>query len=441
MAMWSYLENGGLRCDVAAHRRFGKDDISLHFTATAAHQRIGSYWHMLPEAAQARKAIWDAINPRTGLRRIDEAFPKALRASTREQDMMIRFKNGSTWQVLGSDNYNSYVGSPPIGVVFSEWSLAKPDAFTYIRPILLENKGWAIFIWTPRGKNHATRAFESREQDPTWFTARIPATITEVFTKEELEKERLELIAELGSEQEGQSKFDSEYMVSFNAAVPGSYYAHAVEQLRAAGRINDRVEYDPRYPVDTAWDLGIDDYTAIWFIQRLPTRINVIDYYETSDIGLQQIVFEAIRPKLYRYGFHFLPHDVEVRELGAGGRSRRQTLHTMGVRPIRVGVAQDPEDRINAVRRMLPWCYFNLTRTRVGLEHIEQYSKKWNASLRVYTGPLHNEHSHGSDALGEYAVNAKLPSIKEVEKRDNPDDQWAKLFKKRRETQGNWKTV
>src|SRR6185312_8507339 len=133
--------------------------------ACSAFERVGTYWHMLPEASQARKAIWDAINPHTGRRRIDEAFPRELRQATREQDMLIRFVNGSTWQVVGSDNYNSLVGSPPVGVVFSEWSLAKPDSWTYIRPILAENGGWVLKIWTPRGRNHATRSFEARELD------------------------------------------------------------------------------------------------------------------------------------------------------------------------------------------------------------------------------------------------------------------------------------
>jgi hypothetical protein len=124
MPLWRYLERGGLRADVAAHRRWGKDEVALNWAAVAAQSKPGAYWHLLPEASQGRKAIWDAVNPHTGRRRIDEAFPKALRAATRDGDMMIRFNNGSTWQVCGSDNYNSLVGAPPVGVVFSEWALA-----------------------------------------------------------------------------------------------------------------------------------------------------------------------------------------------------------------------------------------------------------------------------------------------------------------------------
>ncbi|MCR5879412.1 hypothetical protein [Phenylobacterium sp. J367] len=155
------LRGGCKRADVAAHRRWGKDEVALAWAAEAAIRTQGTYWHLLPEAAQAKKAIWDAINPHTGKRRIDEAFPREVRHKRWEADMKVELKNGSTWQVAGSDNYNSLVGSPPVGVVFSEWSLAKPEAWGYLRPILAENGGWALFLWTPRGLNHATRAFES----------------------------------------------------------------------------------------------------------------------------------------------------------------------------------------------------------------------------------------------------------------------------------------
>jgi len=131
MGAWRYMEQGGRHAELIWARRSGKDEICLHWAAIAAHQRPATYWHMLPEAAQARKAIWEAINPHTGVRRIDEAFPHELRATTREQEMLIKFKCGSTWQVVGSDNFNSLVGSPPAGVVFSEWALAQPAARAY----------------------------------------------------------------------------------------------------------------------------------------------------------------------------------------------------------------------------------------------------------------------------------------------------------------------
>lgn len=405
-ALWRYLQDGGRRADVAAHRRWGKDDVALNWTAVAAMSKVGAYWHLLPEASQGRKAIWDAVNPHTGKRRIDEAFPPALRQQARDQDMMIKFANGSTWQVAGSDNYNSLVGAPPVGVVFSEWALAKPDCWTYLRPILAENGGWALFLWTPRGRNHATRAFDARKGDPAWFTLKSPATETQVFTAEQLAKERAELTAETGSAEEGEARFASEYLVDFDAAAPGAYYASLLNDAEKDGRIG-KVPYDPALKVDTAWDLGIDDYTAIWFFQQVGREIRAIDYFETGGEGLQAIARTAIASRPYVYGTHYLPHDVMVRELGAAGRSRFETLGGLGVSPIHVGAAMDPEERINAGRLMIPMTWFDAGRCASGLERLRAYRKRWSQTTRSYTGPLHDQASHGADAFGEFAANRR----------------------------------
>src|SRR3990167_1367341 len=106
-----YLESGGKRADVVAPRRWGKGEVALHWAATQIGENAGTYWHLLPEASQGRKAIWDAVNPHTAAKRIDEAFPKAFRARTVDAEMKIEFRNGSVWQVVGSDNYDRLVGS------------------------------------------------------------------------------------------------------------------------------------------------------------------------------------------------------------------------------------------------------------------------------------------------------------------------------------------
>jgi phage terminase large subunit len=405
-SLWRYLEGGGKRADVVAHRRWGKDEVALNWAAIRAVRRPGAYWHLLPEASQGRKAIWDAVNPHTGRRRIDEAFPPEIRERTRDSEMIIHFKSGATWQVVGSDNFNSLMGSPPLGVVFSEWSLAKPDAWSFIRPILAENGGWALFLWTPRGRNHATRAFEARSRDPAWFTLKSPATATDVFTPEQLARERAELIAELGSEEEGSARFASEYLVDFDAAAPGAYYAGLLGAAERDGRIG-RVPYDPALKVDTAWDLGIDDYTAIWFLQQAGREVRAIDYFETSGEGLQQVVRAAIAAKPCVFGTHHLPHDVMVRELGAAGRSRLETLGSLGIGSVSVGAAMDPEERINAARLMIPITWFDAERCAVGLERLRGYRKRWSRATRSYLGPLHDESSHGADAFGEFAVNRR----------------------------------
>jgi phage terminase large subunit len=402
--LWRYLDAGGRRADVAAHRRWGKDEVALHWAACSLMSAPGVYWHMLPELAQGRRAIWDAVNPHTGRKRIDEAFPGSLRERTVDGEMKIEFVNGSVWQVLGSDNYDRLVGAPPRGVVFSEWALARPQAWTYLRPILAENGGWALFIWTPRGRNHAVQSFEARERDPQWFTLRSPATATEVFTPEQLARERSELIAEAGSREEGEARFATEYLVAFDAPAPGSFYGTLLGEAQEAGRIG-RAPHDPALKVDTAWDLGIDDYTAIWFFQQAGREVRAIDYFETSGEGLQTIVREAIAAKPYVYGTHYLPHDVMVRELGAAGRSRYETLSGLGLARIEVGVATNPEERINAARQLIPVTWFDAERCAAGLERLRAYRKRWNRATASFGGALHDAASHGADAFGEFAVN------------------------------------
>jgi phage terminase large subunit len=342
------------------------------------------------------------VNPHTGRRRIDEAFPEEFRRNTWDSEMKIELVNGAIWQVVGSDNHDSLVGSSPRGIVFSEWSLAIPKAWEVMRPILLENDGWALFLWTPRGRNHATRAFDSRALDPEWLCIKASAETTGVFTPEQLQRERRELIAELGSVEEGEARYASEYLVDFDATTPGAYYASLVGAAEKAGRVT-RVPYDPALRVDTAWDLGIDDYTAIWFFQQVGREVRAIDYFETSGVGLPQIVQQAIAGKPYVYGTHHLPHDVMVRELGTG-RSRYDTLGSLGLSGISVGQARAPEERIHAGRLMIPITWFDAEGCAKGLERLRGYRKKWSRATLSWSGPLHDQASHGADAFGEFAL-------------------------------------
>ena len=147
--LWDYLENGGKRALAVWHRRAGKDDVLLNRAAVASFERVGNRWHCLPEFEQARRAIWDAVNPHSGFKRIDEAFPKDLRKRTDNQSMFIEFKNGSTWQLIGSDRYNATVGATPVEITYSEFALSNPSAWAYHKPMLEENDGVASFITTP----------------------------------------------------------------------------------------------------------------------------------------------------------------------------------------------------------------------------------------------------------------------------------------------------
>ena len=358
-------------------------------------QRVGVYWHMLPQADQARKAIWDAVNPDTSKRRIDEAFPREIRDSTRETDMFIRFRNGSSWQVVGSDNFNSLVGSPPIGVVFSEWSLADPQAWAYLRPILLENNGWALFIFTPRGRNHAHKTLLTAQSEPGWFGEVLTVEQTKRFTAEQLEAERRELVAQYGQEF-GEAAFQQEYYCSFDAAIVGAYYARLISTAEAEKRVT-AVPWEPGVLVHTAWDLGIGDSTAIWFCQQVGREVRLIDYYEASGVGLDHYV-KILREKPYVYGEHVLPHDAEAKELGTG-KTRTEMLRSLGIKG-RVIPQQSVDDGINAVRMLLPRCWFDKTRCERGLEALRQYRCDFDDRLKTFRPrPLHDWTSHAADAF------------------------------------------
>lgn len=222
-----YIDNGGKRAVLKWHRRSGKDDLALHLAAGRIFKRIGVYWHILPAYTQARKAIWDAVDPNKGIRRIDWAFPRELRKTTNEQEMKITFKNGSVWQAVGSDNFNELVGTNPVGIVFSEYALCKPEAYSYLSPILEENGGYAIFISTVRGQNHFTEMFDYALKNPNWYASRVDADQSGVFTEKQLQDIKQDLIRlhgkDFGLQIYRQEYFnDEQAVVSANAVFGGN---------------------------------------------------------------------------------------------------------------------------------------------------------------------------------------------------------------------------
>lgn len=395
--LWDHLERGGKRAIAICHRRWGKDDVCLHRASVAAHERVGNYWHMLPEAAQARKAIWEAINPHTGKRRIDEAFPPELRETTRENEMSIRFRYGSTWQVVGSDNYNSLVGAPPIGIVFSEFALADPAAWAYLRPILRENGGWAVFITTPRGRNHAATFYEAAKDDPEWCALLSPATETDVFTGSQLDLERAEMVREFGPD-EGEARFRQEYLCSFSAGVIGAYYGHAMELAEQDGRIG-AMPWLPHLPVHTGWDLGRRDSTTIWFFQLVGMELHFIDYIENNGVDITWYAKELDR-RPYKYGTHALPHDAESEYLAAD-KTIAGSLRVLGHRTqVIVPRTDNVDQEINAVRLILPRCRFDKTKCERGIAGLQNYRRAWDEHRKVYNDrPLHDWASHPADGF------------------------------------------
>jgi len=404
LALWDHLQAGGKRALAVWHRRAGKDEVCLHHTAVAAWERPSNYWHCLPEYNQARKSIWTAINAHTGKRRIDEAFPDAMRESTNDQEMFIRFKNGSTWQLIGSDRYDATVGAGVAGITYSEWALANPSAWAYHRPMLAENNGWAAFITTPRGRNHALALFEHASQSPNWFCERLTALDTGALSDDKLNEALLEYQALYGLDV-GAAQFKQEYLCDWNAAILGAFYALEMLSVRNEERIAP-IEPIAGEPVHRAWDLGVGDDTSIWWFQAVGAQLFVLDHYASSGVGLEHyrdVIAERHRERGWKHGEDHVPHDAKIKEWGSG-RTRIETMQGMGLHPILVP-HHSLDDGINAARRTLPLCVFHPRTEATGIAALEQYRREWDDEKKAFrANPVHDWTSHPADAFRYLAM-------------------------------------
>jgi hypothetical protein len=391
-----YLVNTpGARAIEIAHRRWGKDEIVLAATCELAHKRIASYWHCLPEYEQGRKALWNAINAHTGKRRIDEAFPPEIRESKDEQQMLIKLKCGSTWQIIGSDRYDATVGAGVAGIAYSEWALANPSAWAYHRPMLEENNGWAAFITTPRGRNHAKAMYDMAKSNPRWFAEISTVHDTGALTPEQITESLKEYIALYG-EDVGQAQFEQEYLCSFNAAILGAYFAREMMALRADGRIKE-IEPIPGKPVHRAWDIGVRDDTSIWWFQVVGGRPMIFDCYTASGAGVDHYA-EVVHAKPYAPGIDLVPHDAKVKEWGTG-RTRVETMEALNLRPQLVPMATFL-DGINAARLTLKKAVFHPRCEEKGIAALEQYRREWDDEKKTFKATdVHDWTAHLSAAF------------------------------------------
>lgn len=401
--LWAYMQSGGKRALAICHRRWGKDEVALHWTACAAHQRIADYWHCLPEYTQARKAIWTAVNPHTGRRRIDEAFPHSLRKSTNETEMYIRFKNGSGWRVVGSDNPNSLVGTAPAGIVFSEYALSNPATWGYLSPILEENGGWSMMITTPRGRNHAYSTFQLARASDKWL-AEMSSVRESGFSLERVEEARHEYHAIFGRDA-GDALIEQEYFCSFDAAILGSYWGKLLAEARLAGRICE-FPIEPNFPVHRAWDLGRKNHMVIWFFQIIGTQIRIVDFIQGHAVGIPGFARIIREEKNIRGGIDYVPHDARVTELGTE-KTRLETMQACGLAPEIVAM-MGVHDGINAGSRILPRCWFRETACKEGIEGLGHYRGEWDQDTRRFSDtPVKDWSEHVGSAFRYLAASVE----------------------------------
>lgn len=397
--IWTYFEKGGKRAIAVCHRRFGKDLLGINLIGVKGQQRVGLYFHMFPTYAQGRKVAWEGF--RKDGQRFINSFPKELVKATNNNEMRVTFWNDSVYQVVGTDNIDRLVGTNPIGIVFSEYALADPRAWNYVRPILAENGGWALFIYTPRGKNHGWDLLSAARTLPRWFTTVIGNDLTGYIPLEEIEEDRL-----MGMPEE---LIQQEYYCSFDAGMVGSYWGDLMEKAEKEGRITD-VPYDPTLPVYTAWDIGVNDQTVIWFFQRDGLMVNFIDYYVMDGKGVEHYA-KVVHEKPYAYGpYHLGPHDLQQREWGNNAMPKiaaaaQHGIHFKCVKKVAF------QEGIDAARRQIGHCRFDKHKCEHGIRAMKEYSKQWDDKKAMFLDKHdHNWASHPADAFKTFSLGFTIKS-------------------------------
>jgi phage terminase large subunit len=380
------------------HRRAGKDSCSLQVCAIASQMRVGTYWHMLPSLQQGRRVVWEARD-KLGRRMINQAFPEGMRlGSPNESNMKIEFANGSVWQVVGSDNFDSLVGSNPIGIVFSEYSIADPDAWEYFRPILKENDGWAVFIYTPRGKTHGHTlyniAVEEAKTNPFWHASKLTINDTGIMTDQDVEDE-----VRQGMSRE---KAMQEFYCSFDIGMEGAFYTEALAWAEKAGNIGDH-PWNPDRPVDTWWDIGMRDNTSVIFTQQsMEGNPIVIDHQSRRNWGAPDWAKE-INSLPYSYSSHNGPHDLEQREWGTTV-TRQETAERHGLR-FEIVPKIPVQDGIDAVRSIIRRAKWDRKATQSLRDNLAYYHREWDDKRQIFKDkPQHDHSSHDADAMRTLAV-------------------------------------
>lgn len=366
------------------HRRAGKDEIVLNAISNLADTEIGTYWHCFPEYKQARKAIWNGINAHTGQRRIFDHFPPATIKRMQDDDMFIELHSGSTFQLLGSDRYDATVGSGPRGIAYSEWALSNPSAWAYHSPMIRETKGWAAFITTPRGNNHAKAMFDRAQTSPAWFSERLSVEQTRALSEADLQEALLEY-QDLHGEDMGRAFFEQEYLCSWAGAMVGAYFGAEMNRAEREGRIRS-VPINPAHPVHTAWDLGKAANNPIWCFQVINGRPFIVDFYRPHSDDVEEWC-EWLNERGYR-GTDYVPHDAIVSDWGTN-RTRIEVLQRLKRNPHRIARVS-VEDGRQAARQTIKEAFFHLggdergERMSLGVEGLKQYRREWDDELKVF---------------------------------------------------------
>lgn len=389
---------------IVAHRRAGKtvacvmDLIDAALRCTKPNPRFA---YVAPYYTQAKDIAWSYV------KQYGSPIPGA---QINESELRLDLPNGARVRLYGAENYDRLRGLYFDGIVLDEYADMDPRVWPQVvRPALSDRNGWATFIGTPKGRNDFWRIWAGDENWPgairsdEWYHVMLKASETGIVAEAELFDAKRML---------SDDEYDQEYECSFEAAIKGAFYAEQMKRAKFEGRIG-RIPIERALAVWTAWDLGVSDSTAIWFGQTMGREERIIDYYESSGVGIDHYV-KVLKEKGYLYGKHYFPHDIAVKSLSTGV-SRTETLRGLGVEALIVPMHR-VMDGINATQRYIDRCWFDEERCKRGLEALTQYRRDYDERAKVFrTSPLHDWTSHAADAFRMRAAMAAtdpLPNAK-----------------------------
>lgn len=373
---------------VVAHRRFGKTVMVLReIIKKALECKLPSprYAYVAPTYRMAKVIAWDYLKQFT-------SDMKKVKYHASELRVDFGFNNARI-QLLSAHEPDRLRGLYLDGVILDEYAMMRSDFFSkIIRPMLSDRKGWAVFIGTPLGKNHFYKLFEESEKLKNWYRGFYPVNKTGRISNQELEDIKKIMTPE---------EYAQEYECAWEISLPGTFYGELIKKMEDENRVREGVYLIDR-PVNTYWDLGYSDDTAIIFAQEDKGKILVVDSMADRGYPLPYYI-KKLREKPYKYGRHFAPHDIRKTDF-TNGKSAMDIASEYNfdfeITP-RVGVI----DGINAARLTLEDCIFEKNKTEDLVESLRQYRRKYDPETKAFSqNPLHDWTSHYADAFRYLAV-------------------------------------
>jgi hypothetical protein len=377
-------------------RRGGKDMTAFAYGVRKMVESPMNVVLVFPTKEQGRKSFWNNVE-NDGFKTIDH-IPQELIANKRDEEMFVRLRNGSTFQILGATDPEALRGANGKLYIFSEFVDIDVAAFDVVRPIVVVNGGQIIIQSTPKidGISGATFKAKFDKALKNWTTGNKTQFASIITAHEYLDDDTMEELRLECIEQNGNDFFyRQEFLCDWGQASSTSYYGHLLQKMGKSGQIAT-FPYVDAFPAYTAWDLGMADSMAITFFQYFNKRPRIIDYYETHNLAYEPMV-QFVMAKPYNFAWHFWPHDGSTRDSDA--IERIEKVRNYGLVNSSLLRKESKEDGIKRVASWLPQTDVNEGTTDELRRKLTMYKRKFNPLTGDYVGPEHKSASHAADSV------------------------------------------